>query len=57
MIFLRCYKKQIYVFCGEGTINIFQQQDANHYQVIANFETAPGARTSLFVPELQAVLC
>ncbi len=33
-------------------MNIFQQQDANRYHAIANFGTAPGARTSLFVPEL-----
>jgi hypothetical protein len=51
-IFYDATKKRIYVSCGEGTVNIFQQQDANHYHAIANFGTAPGARTSLFVPEL-----
>jgi DNA-binding beta-propeller fold protein YncE len=51
-IFYDATKKRIYVSCGERTVNIFQQQDANHYHAIANFGTAPGARTSLFVPEL-----
>jgi DNA-binding beta-propeller fold protein YncE len=48
-IFYDASKKRIYVSCGEGTVNIFQQQDANHYHTIANFGTAPGARTSLFL--------
>jgi hypothetical protein len=53
-IFYDAAKKRIYISCGEGFINIFQQQqeDANHYKAIANIPTAPGARTSLFVPEL-----
>ena len=45
-------KKHIYFSCGEGFINIFQQQDANHYNPIGSITTAPGARTLLFVPEL-----
>jgi DNA-binding beta-propeller fold protein YncE len=51
-IFYDAAKKRIYVSCGEGFINIFQQQDANHYNPIASIATAAGARTSLFVPEL-----
>jgi hypothetical protein len=31
---------------------VYQQQDANHYSRMAQFETVKGARTSLFVPEL-----
>jgi hypothetical protein len=51
-IFYDAAKKRLYVSCGEGFINIFQQQDANHYNPIASITTAPGARTSLFVSEL-----
>ena len=51
-IFYNAAKKQIYVSCGEGFVNVFQQQDANHYYAIASVPTALGARTSLFVPEL-----
>ena len=56
-IFYDAAKKQIYVSCGEGFINVFQQQqqqekDANHYNAIASIPTAPGARTSLFASEL-----
>jgi len=51
-IFYDAVKKRLYVSGGEGFINIFQQQDANHYNPIGSIPTAPGARTSLFVPEL-----
>ena len=51
-VFYDAAKKHIYFSCGEGFINIFQQQDANHYNPIGSITTAPGARTSLFVPEL-----
>ena len=51
-IFYDVATKRIYVSCGEGFVNIFQQQDADHYSAIASVSTAQGARTSLFVPEL-----
>jgi len=51
-IFYDAAEKRLYVSCGEGFINIFQKQDANHYNPIGSIPTAPGARTSLFVPEL-----
>jgi hypothetical protein len=51
-IFYDAVKKRIYVLCGEGFVKIFQQQDANHYSIIASIPTASGSRTSLFVPEL-----
>ena len=52
-IFYDAAKKRIYVSCGEGFVNIFQQHDADHYNAIVSIPTAQGARTSLFVPELQ----
>jgi DNA-binding beta-propeller fold protein YncE len=51
-IFYDAAKKRVYISCGEGFVDIFQQQDANHYNVIVSVPTAQGARTSLFVPEL-----
>ena len=51
-IFYDAAKKRIYISCGEGFINIFQQEDANHYSALAAVPTAQGARTSLFAPEL-----
>jgi len=40
------------VIGGEGYIDIFSQQDADHYQALAHISTAKGARTGLWVPEL-----
>ncbi len=53
-IFYDAAKRRIYLSCGDGFINIFQQQDANHYSALSSVPTARGARTSLFVPELHS---
>jgi DNA-binding beta-propeller fold protein YncE len=45
-------RRRVYVSGGEGSIGIFQQKDADRYEPIAKIPTAAGARTALFVPEL-----
>jgi DNA-binding beta-propeller fold protein YncE len=35
-----------------GAVTVVQQKDADHYEVIANIPTKPGARTARLVPEL-----
>ncbi len=49
-IFFDSARKRIYASSGEGFLNVFQQNDANHYNILAKISTATGARTSLFVP-------
>jgi DNA-binding beta-propeller fold protein YncE len=44
--------KRIYVTGDEGFISVVAQTDADHYEPIAKLRTRPGARNSLFVPEL-----
>jgi DNA-binding beta-propeller fold protein YncE len=44
-------RKRLYVSGGEGFVDVFQQGDAGHFARTAHVATAPGARTSLFVPE------
>jgi DNA-binding beta-propeller fold protein YncE len=44
-------RKQLYVSCGEGVLFVIRQTDADHYEVTEKIATAPGAKTSLFVPE------
>lgn len=44
-------RSRIYVSGGQGAITVIGQTDADHYKVLATLRTAPGARTSLFVPE------
>jgi DNA-binding beta-propeller fold protein YncE len=35
-----------------GAVTVIQQKDADHYEVLANIPTKPGARTARLVPEL-----
>ena len=50
-LFYDAASKRIYVSGGAGSITVIEQKDADSYSVIATIPTAPGARTSLFVPE------
>src|SRR5262249_27381717 len=52
-VFFDQENKRIYVSAGEGNIDVFSQSDSDHYQPLTKLSTASGARTSLFVPELQ----
>jgi len=45
-------RKRIYVTGDEGFISVIAQADADHYEPVAKLRTRPGARNSLFVPEL-----
>lgn len=44
-------RDRIYVSCGEGRVDAWQQDGAS-VRALASLRTSPGARTSLFVPEL-----
>jgi hypothetical protein len=37
--------KRIYVICGEGYLSVIQQSDPDHYALLENIPTIPGART------------
>ena len=39
-------RKRIYVSGGEGYIGVFQQKDADHYELLAQVPSAVGARTA-----------
>jgi DNA-binding beta-propeller fold protein YncE len=51
-LFFDAASKRLYVSAGEGFIDTIDQKDADHYKRIWAQTTAPGARTSIFVPEL-----
>jgi DNA-binding beta-propeller fold protein YncE len=51
-IFFDAARKRLYVIGGEGFIDVFAQKDADQYARIDRIRTAPGARTGLFVPDL-----
>jgi DNA-binding beta-propeller fold protein YncE len=50
-LFLDSKRHRVYVTCGEGFIDVFSR-DEKGYQHIGRLATSSGARTSLFVPEL-----
>jgi YVTN family beta-propeller protein len=49
-VFLDAKRQRLYVSCGVGFIDVVDTSAA--YERVAHVPTAPGARTSLFVPEL-----
>jgi YVTN family beta-propeller protein len=51
-VFFDAARKRLYVIGGEGFVDVFAQKDADHYTRIARIPTAAGARTGLFVPEM-----
>jgi DNA-binding beta-propeller fold protein YncE len=51
-LFYDTARQRLYVSGGEGFLDAFQSQGANSFTRIARIATAPGARTSLFVPDL-----
>ena len=50
-VFVDSRRRRVYVTCGEGTVDVLEQDGAG-YRRLAQVPTASGARTSLFVPEL-----
>jgi len=48
--------KQVYMSCGSGFLDVFQQTDANTYKAIGKIATHSGARTSLFIPEMNKLV-
>jgi len=50
-LFFDAERKRLYVICGEGRVDVFRQDDADHYTTMGTVKTATRARTGLFVPE------
>lgn len=50
-LFYDAVRQRLYVSGGEGYIDVFQQENGARLTRVARVATAPGARTSLFVPE------
>jgi DNA-binding beta-propeller fold protein YncE len=51
-IFYDSKRHLIYAICGAGEIDVIEQTDANNYKTLAKIQTADGARTGFFVPQL-----
>ena len=50
-VFVDSKRRRVYVICGEGAIDVFEGRGET-YVALARIETLAGARTGLFVPEL-----
>jgi hypothetical protein len=51
-LFYDVSRKRLYVTGGEGYLDVFAQESPDRYTRLQHTPTAPGARTSCFVPEL-----
>jgi hypothetical protein len=49
-VFVDAKRHRVYVSCGEGYLDVFE--DPGPFRRLARIPTASGARTALFVPEL-----
>jgi DNA-binding beta-propeller fold protein YncE len=54
-VFVDSKRRRVYVSCGEGIVDVLEQREAE-YRRLARVPTVSGARTSLFVPELDRLL-
>ncbi len=50
-LFYDADRKRLYVTGGEGFVDVFEEPQDGHFARVSRIATAPGARTSLFVPE------
>jgi len=51
-VFYDPVRRLVYVIGGEGAVEVFRQQNQDHYDPVQRIITAPGARTGLYVPSL-----
>jgi DNA-binding beta-propeller fold protein YncE len=54
-LFVDAKRNRLYISCGDGFLDVLDAE-ANAYKRIAHIPTVRGARTSLFVPELDRLL-
>jgi DNA-binding beta-propeller fold protein YncE len=51
-LFYDAARSRVYVLNALGSIDVFQQEDPDHYDLIASVPTPPDSKTGLFVPDL-----
>jgi YVTN family beta-propeller protein len=54
-LFIDAKRARVYISCGAGFLDVLEAKEAT-YQQIARIPTASGARTSLFVPQMDRLL-
>ena len=48
-------RHRIYATCGAGKIDVIEQASGDNYRTVAKVDTASGARTGMFVPEVDTL--
>jgi DNA-binding beta-propeller fold protein YncE len=54
-LFFDTQRRQLYAVCGQGVVEVVRRREGDRYEVVERLETAPGARTGLFVPRLSTL--
>ena len=54
-VFYDAARHSLYAICGAGSVDLIDQIDRNTYKISVKIPTASGARTGLFVPELNGL--
>jgi DNA-binding beta-propeller fold protein YncE len=54
-LFIDAKRARVYISCGEGFLDVLEAKEAT-YRRIARIPTVSGARTSLFIPEMDRLL-
>jgi DNA-binding beta-propeller fold protein YncE len=54
-VFVDAARRRLYVVCGEGAVDVFEPADAG-FRRLARLPTGPGARTGMFIPELDRLV-
>ena len=54
-VFVDAPRKRVYISCGDGMVDVVERRGAA-YQRLARVTTSLGARTSLFVSELDRLI-
>ncbi|HEV2276483.1 MAG TPA: hypothetical protein VGR96_20080, partial [Acidobacteriaceae bacterium] len=44
---------RLYASCGQGEIDVYREQDSDHYKLLGRIPSAPGAKTGIVAPELR----
>ena len=56
-MFFDAARRRIYVSTLEGFIMVYGQKDPDNYELMAKVPSAAGGMTSIFVPQIESVLC
>jgi len=54
-LFFDARRRQLYAVCGQGVVDVVARRASDRYEVVERLQTAPGARTGLFVAELSTL--